>query len=98
MPAAMLNDEQAARIQRLWDERNLDVRAEANFFDVSPETIRRIGRRDTYRHLGRARVRGDDHRVSGGVRQDVPEVEIDESLKKLMQQLDGGDKVGNAFE
>ena len=94
---ARLNDEQALRIQRLWDERNLDVRAEANFFDVSPETIRRIGRRDTYRHLGRSRIAGDDHRISGGSRQDIPASEVDESLRKLMEQLPEV-KIGNAFE
>ena len=51
MAKAHLNDEEALRIIQLGLEGNLDTRLEADYFGVSPETIRRIVRRDTYRHL-----------------------------------------------
>ena len=51
MAQPQLNDTEALRIIQLHLEGNLEVRQEADFFGVSPETIRRIARRDTYRHL-----------------------------------------------
>jgi hypothetical protein len=41
------------RIRAEWDARSIDTRAWANALDMNPESVRRIGRRDTYRNVGR---------------------------------------------
>ena len=96
MAKAQLNDEEALRIIQLGLEGNLDTRLEADYFGVSPETIRRIVRRDTYRHL---HTQAGNNR--GGVRpvgrsEDRTD-EVNESIRKLMAQLPE-EKIGNAFE
>lgn len=98
MPNAVLTDEQVILIRKEWDDRNINVREMANIFNVTPETIRRIGRRDTYRHVGKPGFQSSDHRISGPKQVEIPAAEIDASLMRLMQQLDEPDKVGNAFE
>ena len=45
--------EQVLAIRQEWDEGKLDTRGWANALDCSLETVRRIGRRDTYRKVGR---------------------------------------------
>ncbi len=51
MATAKLTDEEAMRIIQLAIEGNLDVRQEADYHNTNFETIRRIARRETYRHL-----------------------------------------------
>jgi hypothetical protein len=45
------------RIRAEWDANEIDTRAWANALDMNPESVRRIGRRDTYRHVGRENSR-----------------------------------------
>ena len=40
------------KIRAEWDAGTINVRAWADEFQCSPETIRKVGRRDTYRHVG----------------------------------------------
>ena len=96
MAKAHLNDEEALRIIQLGLEGNLDTRLEADYFGVSPETIRRIVRRDTYRHL---RTQAGDERKGKmpAMRSEEWSDEIAESIKKLME-LAPEVKMGNAFD
>jgi len=96
MAKAHLNDEEALRIIQLGLEGNLDTRLEADYFGVSPETIRRIVRRDTYRHL---RTQAGDERKekTSTERSNERADEIAESIRKLME-LAPEVKMGNAFD
>ena len=85
MAQAQLNDDEALRIIQLHLEGNLEVRLEADFFGVSPETIRRIARRDTYRHLT---VAAKPQKVTKAQQVSQAEAEaIDASLARLMDKL-----------
>lgn len=86
MAKAHLNDEEALRIIQLGLEGNLDTRLEADYFGVSPETIRRIVRRDTYRHL-HTQAGNNRNAVRPQIRSEDQADEVNESLKRLMAQL-----------
>jgi transposase len=85
MAQPQLNDEEALRIIQLHLEGNLEVRLEADFFGVSPETIRRIARRDTYRHLTVAQKPGRTTKKTQVTEAEV--AAIDASLAILMDKL-----------
>ena len=53
MAIPYLTEEQIRQIRIEWDAGRIDTRAWAEALDVSMETIRRIGRRDTYRKLAK---------------------------------------------
>lgn len=88
------------RIREEWDQDRIRVRAWSDAKGCSPETIRKIGRRDTYRN-----VQGTDSRVSrrvvhlpdgereGGlgspiVRDEMGEQAMSQSLARLQAELD----------
>lgn len=73
-------------IQEAWDNRTIDVRACADLYDVTPETIRRIGRRDTYRHVGRPTT-AQDHRTVGKATSAISDAEIEASLARLRERM-----------
>lgn len=71
---------QVLEIRRQSDAGTLNVREWAEVLDVSLETVRRIGRRDTYRKLGRSVVRT----LPPIVEEDgPPDAEIEASLARL---------------
>ena len=53
MAIPYLTEEQIRQIRHEWDTGRIDTRQWAEALDVSMETIRRIGRRDTYRKLAK---------------------------------------------
>lgn len=84
MASPQFSVEAILEIQEAWDNRTINVRAVANLYDVTPETIRRIGRRDSYRHVGRV-TPPQDHRTVGLTipNKAVSDVEVQSSLEKL---------------
>lgn len=51
---AIFSPEAVGEIRRQWDGKTINVRAWADEYGCSPETIRKIGRRDTYRNAAAA--------------------------------------------
>ena len=100
---ATISDHQVIKIREEADARILNVREWANWLEVSPETVRRIARRDTHRHVGKVGFEGADRRFTErpGV-EEFPENEVQASLSRLLEELKkpaGDDKpMGNAFE
>lgn len=50
-----MNPQQILAIRQEWDAKTINVRAWADALKVSPETIRKVGRRDTYRNVAEGR-------------------------------------------
>jgi hypothetical protein len=79
--------EQILQIRREADEGNINVRAWANALHCSPETIRRIARRDTHRDVGAAQgtfVRGQ---LQLRRNDDPTEEDLQASLSKLKEKM-----------
>ena len=49
---AIFSPQDVVEIRRLWDDGSINVRKWADTYGCSPETVRKIGRRDTYRTVG----------------------------------------------
>ena len=84
------------RIRAEWDARSIDTRAWANALDMNPESVRRIGRRDTYRNVGRESS-GAILAPLGVVKRgpDLSDAEPDEaeiaaSLARLQERMEAG--------
>lgn len=72
-----------------WDRRVLDVRQAADFYQVSPETIRRVCRRDTYREVGKIPREPVDHRFAQqAVYEEISDDTVAQSLKKLKEMVE----------
>jgi hypothetical protein len=82
------------RIRAEWDARSIDTRAWANALNMNPETIRRIGRRDTYRHVGRENSTailaplGVVNRGFNSPSDEPDEAEIAASLARLQERME----------
>ena len=105
MATSKLTDDEAMKIIELALEGNLDVRKEADYYGTGFETIRRIARRETYRHLWSAAGSKRDVRVSVRAR-DIGETDeearasalkVKQMLKELGVQGDDDEKIGCAF-
>lgn len=102
MASSKLTDEEAMRIIQLAIEGNLDVRREADFYNTGFETIRRIARRETYRHLWTAAGNGRNVKVEARPIDLKAEDEKALASARLLQEMlgvpDVEEKVGNLFE
>ena len=53
---AIFSPQDVVEIRRQWDDGSINVRKWADTYGCSPETVRKIGRRDTYRTVGAAKA------------------------------------------
>ena len=102
MASSKLTDEEAMKIIQLAIEGNLDVRKEADFYNTGFETIRRIARRETYRHLWTQA--GSSRNVRVEVRPVDLESEDEKArasarmLQEMLNMPEVEERVGNLFE
>ncbi len=92
MPKPPPTEAQILLIRQEWSTRTCDTRAWAEALDVSLETIRRIGRGDTYRTVGRAegaRPGSPSPRASPPASAEPSPEEISASLDRLAARLSG---------
>lgn len=80
---------QILKIRYEWDAGIIDCRAWADALRVSPETIRRVGRRDTHRHLATENAQPLQSQRTGYVReeQELPAAVVQASLERTLALL-----------
>lgn len=89
--------EQVRAIREAWDEGRLSAREWADALDCSLETIRRIGRRDTYRNVDRPGGGRTRALPPGGPAPEPDAEAVAQSLAKLrglMDKLPEGPQAG----
>lgn len=88
-PKASVNfsPEDVIRIRREYEAGILQPRVLADLWRVSPETIRRVARGDTYRHVGNYNVKMETvpHPSAPTIPGEPSDEEISNSLKNLLE-------------